>query len=674
GAERPLVVVARAVDLPATDRPAAVRFERAALQPGLDLPPEAVQTRTGRELTAEEIIAAHQQVQRLQDDRLERWMAQGRIEYHFKLANAGSTVDVGVESNYFWERGHDLEWEQTSYTINGNRVRWKTFPEVPLIQPEKVLTLPLDLTLDRRYAYRLLGREPVEGREAYVLEFQPAGAGASADLRLYRGRVWIDTQNFVRLRANLLQPQLDPPVLSNEETDHYAAVNGPDGKSYWMLVKSEGQQVWNIAGRTLSVQRQVTFLSFEINPPAEQLEQRRRAAYASSNQMLRDTAQGFRYLEREPDGSVRVKDRADPDQLFVGGGVFRDESTDGVTPLAGVNYFNYDVARKNIQLNAFFAGPLGFFTASKPDLLGRRVDGTLDASFQALLFGDKVFAADTEIEHERVRTRSQNVALRLGLRAGQFVKLNWIGSLALRDYAPDEDAADAIAAYNADPGNARDLRFVLPADHRALGAALEAEFNRRGYTLRAGVRSVHRSRWRRFGLRDAASGETLAFDPAVGDFVPVPPEPLEPTFATWSLTAFKEWYLPKFQKLRAEVDLLGGSSLDRFSRYQFSYFGQDRLNGFSGSGVRFDRGVILRAGWAFNLFEVIRFDATIDGARVEQRDGNTDPQQFVGVGLSANVVGPWKTVISGSYGRAVASDIPELEGEQEFLLLVLKLF
>ena len=42
--------------------------------------------------------------------------------------------------------------------------------------------------------------------------------------------------------------------------------------------------------------------------------------------------------------------------------------------------------------------------------------------------------------------------------------------------------------------------------------------------------------------------------------------------------------------------------------------------------------------------------------------------------LSGNVVGPWKTVISLDYGRAVASDIPDLVGKQEFLLIVLKLF
>jgi hypothetical protein len=96
------------------------------------------------------------------------------------------------------------------------------------------------------------------------------------------------------------------------------------------------------------------------------------------------------------------------------------------------------------------------------------------------------------------------------------------------------------------------------------------------------------------------------------------------------------------------------------------------LNGFSGTGVRFDDGWIARAGYSFNLFEAIRFDAGLENAWVREREA--ERQSFTGIGLGANVVGPWKTVISLSYGYALASDIPDLEGEQEFVLFVFKLF
>ena len=103
------------------------------------------------------------------------------------------------------------------------------------------------------------------------------------------------------------------------------------------------------------VRRELVFREFELNPDPVEFERRRADAYASNNQMLRDTDQGFRYLERQPDGTRTVKDRPGKHALLAAAGAFRDSSTDGVSPLGGVNYFDYDVRGKNIQLNAFFA-------------------------------------------------------------------------------------------------------------------------------------------------------------------------------------------------------------------------------------------------------------------------------------------------------------------------------
>ena len=161
-----------ALSLHAGSDPVVTLFRKQAATPGVDLA-EDLEVGTRRELTASEIIARFQLLQREQDDRLERWTARGRIDFHFRLAQGGAGVDVSIESRYFWERGGQLEWEQRSYFINGNKVRWKNIPQLPLIQPEKVVTLPLDLTLDKTYSYRLRGRDRVAGREAYVLEFAP---------------------------------------------------------------------------------------------------------------------------------------------------------------------------------------------------------------------------------------------------------------------------------------------------------------------------------------------------------------------------------------------------------------------------------------------------------------------------------------------------------------------
>jgi hypothetical protein len=652
--------------------PGLLFFEMPAASEGFELPPEQVETTRSRELTAEEIIARYQQVQETQDDALERWTARARIDFHFKFALGGPTIDVGIDSNYFWERGSGVEWEQTDYYIQGNKVSWKNFPQIPFIQPEKVATLPLDLTLDKTYTFRLVARDRVGEHEAYVLDFRPTES--NAERSLYRGRVWIDTTSFVRLKATLLQTNMEAPVLSNEERDHYRAEAGPHGSAVWMLDRITGEQLWTVAGRNLVVRREVRFLSYEINPPQEEFDERRDQAYASKNQMLRDTEEGFRYLERQKDGTRVVTDKMKTSQLFAAVGAFKDNSTDGVQPLAGVNYFDFDLFGGDIQFNVLFGGVVAFVNASKPSLFGRNIDLTGDLVAIGIKTQDKVFTGDEELELERIRQRNQLLSLRLGIPTGKFAKFTMIGRVGWNSYFEDPDADALYDEIREETDGAVDLRFVLPPDHKLYTGAVTAEYNRRGYTVGLSAAYSRRSDWDTWGLYDDAQQSYVSWDPASGAYLPSEPAPVRETFSKWGATAFKEWILTTFQKVRFEIDYLDGDNLDRFSQYRFSQFGDDQLNGFSGSGVRFDRGGILRGAYAFNVLEAIRFSVSLENAQVEEVESPVGLQSFTGLGLSFNVVGPWKTVWSGSWGYALASDIPDLEGQQEFFVTILKLF
>ena len=650
--------------------PQAVRFMRPAGP--LDLPAEAIESTSQREPTAEEILAQYREVQRVQDDRLERWTAKGRTDFHFRLTAGGSTIDYSIASNYFWERGRELEWEETDYYINGNRLNWKKIPNIPLIQPEKVITLPLDLTLDRTYAYRKVGREKVGDREAWVLAFEPTDP--DAPLSLYRGKVWVDVENYERLRSSLVQTRLGAPVLSNEEVDDYELIIGDDGQRYRMLSVVDGQQLWNAGGRNFVVQREVTLWDIQVNPPAEEFEKRRDVAYDGDNKMVRDTLDGFRYLKKEEDGSRTVQTELDTSQLFAGGGGFKDRSTDGIIPLAGVNYFNYDVAGKGVQVNAFFAGVLGFFTFSDPNAFGKNWDTTINASLSGIKPDDELFVGDQELLFERIERRTQNVSFNLGMPVGKFVKLNVGAGGRYIEFFENDDARSALDDFNALPSSSQQLRLILPPDHVEYRSTLGIEFNRRGWSMAGRALAARRSRFGRFGLFDDNSTGFVEFDNGSGNYIAAGSGEIETEFARYSVIANKEWFLPKFQKMRIEANLFSGSNLDRFSRWQFSLFGDTRLNGYSGSGVRFDDGAILRAGYSFNLFEAIRFDANIESGWVEDQDSTAGRQNHGGFGIGANFVAPWKLVVSLNYGRAIWSDIPDLEGEEEFLLLVLKLF
>jgi len=659
----------RVVRIQRSPAPCAVVFERPAGSAGFDLAPAAVETRTTRDLTAEEILARHQEVQRLQDDRLERWIAEARIDYHAKLAQAGGTIDVSIDARYFWERGGPLEWEETGYRVNGNRVRWEKFPEIPLIQPEKVFTLPLDLTLDRTYRYRRVGRETIDGRDAYVLEFEPAAP--AADRSLYRGRVWIDAAEFYRTKIALLQTGVEPPVLSNEEVDRYERQVDAAGVEFRLLATTRGQQNWSVGGRTVVVRREVTFARYDVNPAAGEFARLRAEAYASDRRMIRDTDDGIRYLARNPDGSRSVKP-VDSSQWFAAAGAFRDAASDGTVGFVGANYFDFDFADRDVQVNALLGGVVYLLTASQPDI-GGGTSATLDAFASAIYFSDQVFVGEVGLDTETVDARSQRVDLRIGVPLRSFVRLNLVGGLGFRQYDDNDESDRALATYNAaNPGQS--VRLVVPADHRELSLGVELEFNRRGFSVVGGAAWSNRSDWTAFGPVDDTAAGFVQFDPLSATYVPGQPEPLEKRFARYGVTAFREWYLPGFQKVRGEVQWLDGSGLDRFSSYQFSLFGEDRLNGFAGTGVRFDRGWIARAGWSFNLFEAIRFDAVVETAGVAERGSPDERSSFTGSGLAATVLGPWKTVWNVSYGRAIDSEIRQLEGSDEFFFLVLKLF
>ena len=449
--------------------PMIVSFRRTPLPEGLELETEKLHVESTRGLTAEEIIARYQAVQKVQDDKLDRWKAPALISFHFKIATAGAAVDVAIDSNYYWERGQPLEWEQSTYYVNGNKVTWKSIPELPLIQPEKVVTLPLDLTLDKTYLYRNRGDDTVSGRAAYVLEFEPSNPDVKTPL--YHGRIWIDKETFVRVKVSLIETNLAPPVVSNEEVDIYKAVPGPDGNTYWMLDRTDGQQLWTVGGRNFVVHREVQFKSFEINPPKPVFEEARKASYASKSLMLRDTDKGYRYLDRQPDGSRTVKENQETHKWFAAAGAYKDSSRPTVVPLAGVNYFDYDLFHKDVQLDVLYAGVLAFVNITQPALAGTKLSLAGEAVGIGLKGEDRVYVGDAEQVEERIESRSQYASVRLGIPAGSFVKFTLIGDLYFNQYARNSDADKALTAA----GRIVRLAAGPRADRRSAAARVQPQ-------------------------------------------------------------------------------------------------------------------------------------------------------------------------------------------------------
>jgi hypothetical protein len=100
---------------------------------------------------------------------------------------------------------------------------------------------------------------------------------------------------------------------------------------------------------------------------------------------------------------------------------------------------------------------------------------------------------------------------------------------------------------------------------------------------------------------------------------------------------------------RIEVAAMGGSDLDRFSRYAFGTF-DNRLHGYPSALIRYDRGAVLRTAAAWSLPKAIRLDGFADTARV--RDPGFGPafRQYTGVGAALEAPGPLRTLLSVEWG------------------------
>jgi hypothetical protein len=586
-------------------------------------------------LSVEEILAAAQSFEAAQSAALRHYTADAEVALHFQIESSGS-VDVTYREGFFFEAGRGAEWEQRELYVNGVRWRGEKIPEIPLLQPDKVVQLPLEIHLDKRYRFRLDGEEEVDGRLAWKIAFEPAGD----DETLFRGTAWIDQRTFARLRIAVRQEGLAPPFVANDEVDTYQPIVGPDGGEHWLLTRITGTQIYTTTGRSLVVNRTVDFSGFQIN--GEDFAARRASAYASVHPILRDTEVGFRYLRRTADGERVVEPSISPDQLFWLGGVFYDPSLETPVPYAGVNYFSFDWRGTRTQMNLFFAGALVAFNASRPGLGGTRLEAGVDLFAAAFDATDRIFVGGEEVAGLGIDRKSPSVRAFLAAPLGGFWRLRGGYELAWQLFSHDEDTAPEV---------------VVPVDTFVHTLTAEISFNRRGWSLGSFGSVSRRADWEPWGT----PAEVAGFDPEARDY------------RAWGVNAAKEFYLPYFQKLRLQAEWMAGRDLDRFSAFQFNFFGT-RLRGFSGSGLRFDRGGTARAIYSFDLGSIVRVDLALDHARVRDPFAAAEYQSHTGVGLAGTFPGPWGTLLNLDWGYALHSDLPALEGEQEIQFFFLKLF
>jgi hypothetical protein len=584
--------------------------------------------RAAAALSVEEIVARHQQAQAGQANAFKTYVASLRMELHFRPTPA-QVFDV-VSENRFFFAPDAVEWEERSFSVNGTR--WgPDRPGLPLLQAEKVLTLPLDLRLTSDYRYQLERTETFGERQCYVLSFEPDGSTQSR----YRGWVWIDALSFLRVKVQSIQTQLAGPIVSSEEITVYAPVPIAGGASVLLPYRQTTKQLLLIAGRNLLLEKEQWFTDFRIDPP--EFDRERQAARAGQSVMFRDTAVGVRYLVKR-DGERIVSQEIRTSSKAMAMGTTIDPTFAFPLPILGLNYLNFDVKGTGSQLALLFGGVFVLGNLQTAKIGATAFDASVDFFGIAVPGTDQRFGPDGEHKDARVLNIPVSTGLNLGYRLTPFQKVS--AGYALR-----------FDAYFRAPDTADD--FVTPSRTTTHGVSVRYEYSRHGYRASATAAALARASWEPWGRP--------------GDF-----HAGDRTYRRYAVNAGKDFLLGPFQSIQIGASWYGGARLDRFSMYQFGLFDEVRMHGVPSSGIRFPELAIVRGSYSFNVFGVYRFDVFVDHARGRDPNDRRLWRPVTGLGAAVTLKAPWNTMFTADVGKSLIPDLYRGTGSVVLQFMLLK--
>ena len=589
--------------VPVPDRPLLLDFNG-----GADAYVARAEVTEGVLPSVAEIIARHQEAQAAQDALIETYVADARMEQHFRPSATDPGFDVVTENRFYFDR-EGTEWEELSFTLNGSK--WgANRPPFPLLQPEKVLSLPLDLRLNKDYRYKLEGLDHVGDRRAYAVQFQPIDGARS----LYRGTVWIDAESFVKLKVQTVQTQLAAPVVSSEEVQYFTPAADLQGRTLSMFTRLVGKQIILVAGRNLLVERAVQFSNIRVN--AADFASTRATARGTNHVMFRDTEHGLRYFVKKGEERV-VQDTPTTTAKALAFGVTIDPSYDFPLPIVGINYLDFEFLGKDRQLALLFGGVLALANVQQPKILGPHVDASLDLFAIAVPVNDQVYDTGGELRDERLRDHPFSTGVNLGWQFTSFQKLT-----ASYQFRFDH--------FSADQGTSPD--FTIPASTATNGLGLAYEYKRRGYALGGNAFAYKRATWHSWG-----TGE--GYDPS------------QQSYQKYSASLTKDFFFG-LHKIHLNAAYYGGRHLDRFSLYQFGFFDENRIHGVPSAGVRFGELAMLRTQYSFNLFDLYRVDLFLEHAIGKDPTQDQKWRNVTGVGLGLNLRAPFGTLLRADLGKS----------------------
>ncbi|HEX8152375.1 MAG TPA: hypothetical protein VF698_04575, partial [Thermoanaerobaculia bacterium] len=176
--------------------------------------------------------------------------------------------------------------------------------------------------------------------------------------------------------------------------------------------------------------------------------------------------------------------------------------------------------------------------------------------------------------------------------------------------------------------------FAIPSSTFMISPAVSFNYSRRGYTFAANYDYSRRTTWEPWG-------NLAEYDPA------------QKTFARFGASFGKSFYLPKFQRISADVNYLDGTRLDRFSKYELGFFGAQRVHGVRSGSVHAEKAILGHLSYGFVFSQAFRLEAFYDHALVDDAQSGYAREPFQGLGIAGQTVGPYGTLIRLDIGKTI---------------------
>jgi hypothetical protein len=610
----------------------------------------AVEVKSRVDLRIEEIIARWQQYREAQRQKLENYLASSLLSLHFESTNLGPGFDISMRLKKFFNRSGQMELAQTELYVNGVKFgKNHEFP-LPQIEPEKVLAQPLELKLNERYEYKLLGTEQVSGALCYVVGVEPK----VRDEALFSGKVWIDGTTFREVKQYLTQRGSRSNVVVNVETQNFELVPDGKGNQFNLLRSISAQQLLNAAGRDFVLQRTWQFSEYAINTP--QFSGALAAEHNSDDPMYSETDKGLRRLEKKGNERVLVENSGNRIRSIVGGAMYEGTFNFPI-PFLGISIADFDFRNSGAQLSTFFAGPILVSDLSKQYSPKFRLG--LDLALSALPGENRIYSDNTELKEGDVWEWEETTGLRASWQASTHLSLTASTYLSFEYFRRTSDA---------------DPQYVLPRNGVTVLPGVEIKYTRKGYTFFAQGTQGERIDWRPFGCA------SLAQQPAgCGSSSPNPPpqntllvQPPQKAYTLYNADFNKDYYIAKFTKVGWDFSYYGGNQLDRFSRYFPSFFSLPRIHGIPTGTDSFDAIAMGNVHYDFNVMNFLQFDGMYSYARARNLEESSHFNKFDGLEGNFNIPGPKGTLIQGTVSYALDGNLQRYNSRWAAYLMIFK--